>query len=312
MQPRLINGKDKTIIVAITARMGEQVMESHVRSLFPRVELTRRGFVATSVTAGFTLAAGPLVAETIIKTDTEGLTAGDITIPAPDGAIGGYRAMPATGGPFPVVLVVMEVFGLHEYIKDICRRVAKLGYMAVAADLYARQGDLTKLTTIPEIFKIVRAKPDSQLMSDLDATTAWAKASTKGDTTKLGVTGFCWGGRTVWLYGAHNPNLKAGVAWYGILAGQASPELPKFPIDVVPELKAPVLGLYGGADQGIPMDVVERMKAALKAAGKPSEIVVYPDAPHGFNADYRPSYRKEAAEDGWKRMQAWFKEHGVA
>jgi carboxymethylenebutenolidase len=287
-------------------------MNSHLLSLFPNVKFSRRGFVATSITAGFTLAAGPLVAETIITTDTKGLTAGDIKIPTRDGELGGYRAMPATGGPFPVVLVVMEVFGLHEHIKDVCRRLGKLGYLAVAPDLYARQGDLTKLSNIQEIFKIVRAKPDSQLMSDLDATAAWAKASGKGDAAKLGVTGFCWGGRTVWLYATHNPNLKAGVAWYGILAGQPSAELPKFPVDVVADLKAPVLGLYGGADQGIPMDVVQKMQAGLKAAGKPSEIVVYPDTPHAFNADYRPSYRKDKAEDGWKRMQAWFKQHGVA
>lgn len=273
-------------------------MNSHLQSLFPRLKFSRRAFVATSVTAGFTLAAGPLVAETIIKTDTKGLTAGDIKIPTSDGTLGGYRAMPAKGGPFPVVLVVMEVFGLHEYIKDICRRLAKLGYLAVAPDLYARQGDLLKAASIQEIVKIVYAKPDSQLMSDLDANTAWAKASGKGNTAKLGA--------------AHNPNLKAGVAWYGTLAGQTSAEQPNYPIDIVAELKAPVLGLYGGADQGIPIDQIDKMKAEFKAAGKPSEIVVYPDAPHGFNADYRPSYRKGPAEDGWKRMQAWFKQHGVA
>ena len=287
-------------------------MESHVRSLFPRVKFSRRGFVATSITAGFTMAAGPLVAETIIHTDTKGLTAGDIQIPAPDGTIGGYRAMPASGGPLPVILVVMEVFGLHEHIKDICRRLAKLGYLAVAADLYARQGDLLKQTSIQGIMGIVRSKPDKQLMSDLDATVAWAKASGKADIAKLGITGFCWGGRTVWLYAAHSTALKAGVAWYGILAGQHTAELTSFPIDIVPELKAPILGLYGGADQGMPPELIEKMRAEIKAAHKPDEIVVYPGAPHGFNADYRPSYRPEAAKDGWKRMQAWFKQHGVA
>jgi len=291
---------------------GRSSINSHLLSLFPSVKFSRRSFVATSITAGFTLAAGPLIAETIIKTDTKGLTAGDVKIPTGDGTLGGYRAMPAKGGPFPVVLVVMEVFGLHEYIKDICRRLGKLGYLAVAPDLYARQGDLTKATDIQEILKIVLSKPDSQLMSDLDATAAWAKASGKGNSAKLGVTGFCHGGRTVWLYAAHNPNLKAGVAWYGTLAGQPSAELPKFPLDLVGDLKAPVLGLYGGADGGIPMEQIDKMKAELKAAGKPSEIVVYPDTPHGFNADYRPTYRKGPADDGWKRMQAWFKQHGVA
>ena len=287
-------------------------MHSHFESLFPRVKFTRRGFVATSVTAGFTLAAGPLVAETIITTDTKGLTAGDIKIPAPDGTIGGYRAMPATGGPFPVILVVMEVFGLHEHIKDICRRVAKFGYMGVAADLYARQGDLLHQTDIKEIIKIIQAKPDSQLMSDLDASAAWAKASGKGDTTRLGITGFCNGGRTVWLYAAHNPDLDAGVAWYGPLGGPPTANRPKSVLDIVGDLKAPVLGLYGGADPGIPMDQIDKLKAEIKADGKPCQIVVYPDTPHAFNADYRPSYRKGPAEDGWKRMEAWFKQHGVA
>lgn len=287
-------------------------MHDHVRSLFPPIRLSRRGFVATSVTAGFTLAAGPLMAETIIKTDTRGLTAGDIQIPAPDGTIGGYRAMPAQGGPFPVVLVVMEVFGLHEHIKDICRRLAKLGYMGVAPDLYARQGDLLKQTDIQGILKIIQAKPDGQLMSDLDATAAWAKASGKGDTTRLAITGFCNGGRTVWLYAAHNPDLDAAVAWYGQLGGHPSANRPKSVLDIVGQLKAPVLGLYGGADGGIPIDQIDKLKAEIKADKKPCEIVVYPDTGHAFFADYRPSYREGPAQDGWKRMQAWFKHNGVA
>ena len=287
-------------------------MHDHVKSLFPRVTLSRRGFVASSITAGFTLAAGPLMAETIIKTDTNGLTAGDIKIPAPDGTIDGYRAMPATGGPFPVVVVVMEVFGLHEHIKDICRRLAKIGYMGVAPDLYARQGDLAKQTDIKEIMRIVLSKPDSQIMSDLDATVAWAKASGEGDTGKLGITGFCNGGRSVWLYAAHSTQLKAGVAWYGHLGGQPTANRPKSVLELADQIKAPVLGLYGATDGGIPLDQVEKMRAELKAANKPCEIVVYPDTGHAFNADYRPSYRKEAAADGWKRMLAWFKQHGVA
>jgi carboxymethylenebutenolidase len=224
-----------------------------------------------------------------------------------------YRAMPASGGPFPVVLVVQEIFGVHEHIKDVCRRFAKLGYCAVAPELYARQGDVSKMTDIQEIVNSVVAKvPDAQVMTDLDATVTWAEKSGKGDVKRLGITGFCWGGRVVWLYAAHNPRLKAGVAWYGRLVGQATDLTPKYPLDLVSDLKAPVLGLYGGADQGIPNDTVEKMQAALKAAGKPSEIVLYPDTPHGFYADYRASYRKEQAQDGWKRLQEWFKKSGAA
>jgi carboxymethylenebutenolidase len=219
--------------------------------------------------------------------------------------------MPATGGPFPVVLVVQEIFGVHEHIKDICRRLAKLGYFAVAPEMYARQGDVSKLEAFPDILKIVNKVPDSQVMSDLDAAVAWAKAGGKADTAKLAITGFCWGGRIVWLYSAHNPNLKAGVAWYGRLAEKGDELRPKYPIDVVDSLKAPVLGLYGEADNGIPVASVEKMRTALKDAGKPSEIVLYPDTPHAFLADYRPSYRKTQAEDGWKRMLAWFKKYEV-
>src|SRR5262245_32146649 len=221
--------------------------------------------------------------------------------------------MPSSAGPFPTILVVQEIFGVHEHIKDICRRLAKLGYFAVAPELYARQGDVSKLKDISEIIsKVVSKVPDKQVMSDLDATVAWAKKSGKADTDKLGITGFCWGGRIVWLYSAYNPNLKAGVAWYGRLVGKPDELHPKNPIDLVGDLKAPVLGLYGAADMGIPVDNVEKMRKALKDADKPAEIVLYTDTPHGFYADYRPSYRKENAEDGWKRLQAWFKKHGVA
>jgi carboxymethylenebutenolidase len=223
-----------------------------------------------------------------------------------------YRAMPAKGDKFPVVLVVQEIFGVHEHIKDICRRLAKLGYLAVAPELYARQGDVSKLTEFPEILKIVATVPDAQVMSDLDATAAWAKKSGKGDTSKLAVTGFCWGGRIVWLYSAHNKDVKAGVAWYGRLTSAVDDLHPKHPLDIVESLKAPVLGLYGAEDMGIPNDTVEKMQAKLKEAKQPSEIVLYPKTPHGFHADYRPSYRKTEAEDGWKRLQAWFKQHGVA
>ena len=271
-----------------------------------------RQSLVTKLSAGFAMAVLPVSAETI-TTDTEGLEAGDVSIPTAAGRIPAYRAMPKSGKSFPVALVVQEIFGVHEHIKDICRRFAKLGYMAVAPELYARQGDVSKLTDIQEIIaKVVSKVPDAQVMSDLDAATDWAAKSGKGDTRRLGITGFCWGGRITWLYAAHNPKLKAGVAWYGRLVGQASELQPKYPINIAGSLNAPVLGLYGGKDQGIPLDTVEQMRAALKVAGNPSEIVVYPDAGHAFNADYRPSYNKEAAEDGWKRLRQWFKKYGAA
>ena len=287
-------------------------MNEDLLSLLPKTDLTRRGFVVTTLAAGYAMAVQPVAAETI-TTDTGGLTAGAVKIPVPDGEMPAYRAMPESGGPFPVVLVVQEIFGVHEHIKDLCRRLAKLGYLAVAPELYARQGDVSKLTDINEIISTVVSKvPDSQVMSDLDATVAWAKKSGKGNTAKLAVTGFCWGGRIVWLYAAHQPDLKAGVAWYGRLVGKADELHPKHPLELAASLKAPVLGLYGGADTGIPNDTVEQMQKALKDAKSPSEIVLYPDTPHGFNADYRPTYRKTEAEDAWKRMIAWFKKHGVA
>jgi carboxymethylenebutenolidase len=245
-----------------------------------------------------------------ITTDTGGLLAGDTFIPAKDGEIPGYRAMPASGGPFPVALVAYEVFGLQEHIKDICRRFAKVGYLAVAPDLYHRQGEVSKLEDLEGVMKIAMKVPDAQVMSDLDAAVEWA-AKNKGDAKRLGVTGFCWGGRITWLYAAHNPKLKAGVAWYGRLVSDPTELQPKNPIELVPELKAPVLGLYGGQDQGIPLESVERMRARLKEAGNPSEIIVYPDAPHGFFADTRPSYRALDAQDGWKRLLAWFKRFGA-
>jgi carboxymethylenebutenolidase len=258
------------------------------------------------------LAVSPIQQATTITTDTNGLTAGEVKIPVKDGEIPAYRAMPAGKKNLPTVLVVQEIFGVHEHIKDICRRFAKLGYLAVAPELYARQGDVSKLQNIAEIRPIVSKVPDEQVMSDLDAAAAWAKKN--GGTDKLGVTGFCWGGRIVWLYAAHNPKLKAGVAWYGQVTPPQNPNplQPKAPIEVVPQLKAPVLGLYGGKDTGIPTANVEKMQEALKAAKKPSEIIIYPNAPHGFHADYRPSYTKADAEDGWKRLLEWFKKHGVA
>lgn len=274
-------------------------------------EVTRRQFVVTTLGVGFALAAQPVSAQTI-TTDANGLDAGEVKIPVKDGEIPAYRAMPAKGNRFPVALVVQEIFGVHEHIKDICRRFGKLGYMAIAPELYARQGDVSKISDINEIIsKVVSKVPDDQVMSDLDATVAWAAKTGKADASRLGITGFCWGGRIVWLYSAHSPQLKAGVAWYGRLVGTPDPLHAKNPIDLVGSLHAPVLGLYGGQDTGIPLDTVEKMRVALKAALNLSEIVVYPEAPHGFNADYRPSYRKEAADDGWKRLQDWFKKNGA-
>jgi carboxymethylenebutenolidase len=285
-------------------------MHPELLSLMPKMDFTRRDFVVTSLAAGFALAVQPVSAE-MITTDTKGLEAGEVKISVKDGDMPGYRAMPASGGPFPTVLVVQEIFGVHEHIKDICRRLAKLGYFAVAPELYARQGDVSKLSDMQEIFKIVKTVPDDQVMSDLDASVEWAKKSGKADTSRLAVTGFCWGGRIVWLYSAHNKNMKAGAAWYGRLITDKDDLHPRNPIDVVISLNAPVLGLYGAADTGIPVSTVETMRAALKEAKKPSEIVVYPDTPHAFYADYRPSYRKEQADDAWKKMLDWFKKNGL-
>ena len=288
--------------------------ESDLRSLSPKTDFSRREMIAvTGLAAGFAVAVQPIAAQTAISTDTNGLEAGEVKVRTSDGDIPAYRAMPAGNGPFPVVLVVQEIFGVHEHIKDLCRRLAKVGYMAVAPELYARQGDVSKIGDMQQIIRDVVSKvPDRQVMSDLDATVAFAKDSGRGDTARLGITGFCWGGRIVWLYAAHNPNLKAGVAWYGRLVGDATVTTPKHPVQLAAELKAPVLGLYGAADQGIPVSTVDQMKQACAAANKTCEFVVYPDTPHAFNADYRPSYREGPAKDGWQRMLAWFKSHGVA
>lgn len=274
-------------------------------------EVTRREFMTTTLAAGFALAVQPISAQTI-TTDSNGLRAGEVRIPVSGGAMPAYRAMPVSGGAYPVVLVVHEIFGVHEYIKDVCRRLAKLGYLAIAPELYARQGDVSKLASIEVIVSQVVSKvPDAQVLADLDAAAAWAQQSGNGDPDKLGITGFCWGGRMVWLYAAHNPKLRAGVAWYGRLIGVPDTLHPKNPVDVVASLHAPVLGLYGGADAGIPAETVEQMRQALKAANNPSEIMVYPDTPHGFHADYRDSYRAQPAADGWRRLREWFKQHGV-
>ncbi|MGV3626451.1 MAG: dienelactone hydrolase family protein [Betaproteobacteria bacterium] len=276
-----------------------------------RTTVTRREFVAGSLAAGFALAVQPVSAQTMITTDTTGLTAGEVQITTGNGDIPAYRAMPAGGKALATILVVQEIFGVHEHIKDVCRRFAKAGYLAIAPEMYYRQGDVSKLKDNKEIFAMVVSKvPDAQVMSDLDAAVAWA-AKNGGDGKRIGITGFCWGGRITWLYTAHNKNVKAGVAWYGRLVGDATEMTPKHPLDVVDQINAPVLGLYGGADAGIPNDTVDRMNAALKEKGKPSMIHLYPDTPHAFHADYRPSYRKAQADDGWKRATEWFKKHGV-
>jgi carboxymethylenebutenolidase len=275
----------------------------------------RRRFVRTAVGSGFAAATLPIAAQTVVKTDDAGLVAGEVTIPVGDFKMPAYRAAPANRTNAPVVLVVSEIFGVHEYIADVARRFAKAGCFAIAPELFVRQGDATSYGEIGKLIAEVISKvPDAQVMADLDASVAWAR--TQGaDTGKVGVTGFCWGGRITWLYAAHSPAVKAGVAWYGRVVGQGNPLQPKNPVDVAAGLHGPVLGLYGEKDTGIPLDGVEQMKRALAAGGaaaKKSEFVVYPDAPHAFHADYRPSYRQAAAEDGWKRCLAWFKAHGVA
>lgn len=281
-------------------------------SLLPAARLDRRGFVTTLAAAGFALAVQPVQASTAISTDATGLSTGDATIAVEGGALPVYFARPASGSNLPVVLVVQEIFGVHEHIKDVCRRFAKEGYCAIAPELYARQGDVSKFTDYREIFaQVVSKVPDTQVMSDLDAAIEWAAKAGSGDPARVAVTGFCWGGRITWLYAAHNPRLKAGVAWYGRLVGQPTDLQPQYPLDVAAQLKAPVLGLYGDKDQGIPLEDVEKMRAALAAAKQPSEIVVFPEAPHGFHADYRPSYRADAARDAWARCLAWFRRHGV-
>ncbi|MDO5623491.1 MAG: dienelactone hydrolase family protein [Pseudomonadota bacterium] len=279
---------------------------------------TRRAAVAVGLGAGYAAAALPVMAQTVVHTPADGLTAGPVRIDVNGFALPAYRAQPAGTKGLPVVLVLSEIFGVHAYIQDTVRRLARAGYLAVAPELFVRQGDAAAYTEMPRLISEVIAKvPDAQVLADLDATVAWAAAH-GGDTRRLGVTGFCWGGRQTWLYAAHNPQVKAGVAWYGRLVGEATALAPRHPVDVAGRLHGPVLGLYGGADTGIPLETVERMKAALAAAGergnaaaRASTFVVYPDAPHAFHADYRPSYRQAAADDGWKRALAWLQQHGV-
>jgi carboxymethylenebutenolidase len=283
-----------------------------VRNVMPPLEFSRRELVVTALASGFALAVRPVNAQTVITTDSAGLTAGEIKIPTKDVELPGYRAMPGRGSGFPTVLVVQEVFGVHEHIKDLCRRLAKLGYFAISAELYARQGDVHNVTDIKALMPIVQQVPDAQVMSDLDACVAYARASGKANSGKLAITGFCWGGRIVWLYAAHNPELKAGAAWYGRLVGDPTELQPRNPIDIAGELKAPVIAFYGGKDRGITSESIERMRGALENSKLKHELAVFPDAEHGFNADYRPSYNPEDAKAAWQQMLGWFKQFGAA
>jgi carboxymethylenebutenolidase len=290
----------------------DDAVHEHLASHEPARPLSRRGFVTATLSTGFALSVSPVQAQTVIKTGADGLTAGAVKIPVKDGEIPAYRAMPAGRTRLATILVVHEIWGVREYIQDVCRRLAKLGYLAVAPELFARAGDVGKAESVAVIMRdFVPKTSAAQVDGDLDATAAWA-ASHGGDASRLGVTGFCWGGQFTLMYAAHNPKLKAAVAWYGPLAAARVPG-DKTALQIASEIRVPVLGLYGGKDQGIPASQIDELRKQLKAGGnEQSEIVVYPDAGHGFHADYRPSYEKEAAADGWKRMIAWFKAHGLS
>ncbi|MCA0326379.1 MAG: dienelactone hydrolase family protein [Proteobacteria bacterium] len=279
---------------------------------------SRRSALKLGLGVGYAAAAMPIMAQTAIKTPSDGLTVGEVTIEVGGFKMPAYRAQPAGKTGLPVVLVISEIFGVHEHIADVARRFARQGYLAIAPELFVRQGDAQSYGEIAKLqAEVISKVPDAQVMGDLDATVAWAAAQ-GADVNRLGITGFCWGGRITWLYAAHSEKIKAGVAWYGRLVGTASDLTPRHPVDLAAKLNGPVLGLYGGADTGIPLDTVEKMKAALADAGAKgnkaaaaSRFVVYDDAPHAFHADYRPSYRKAAAEDGWTKALAWFKQNGV-
>ena len=295
--------------------MTDPVNQAEFDSLTPSQAFTRRNFVQTAIGSGFAAAVLPVVAQNVITTPSDGLTVGEVMIDVNGFKMPAYRAAPAGGKNLPVVLVISEIFGVHEHIADVAKRFARLGYLAIAPEMFVRQGDAGSYGEIAKLqAEVISKVPDAQVMGDLDATVAWAAAN-GGDTARLGITGFCWGGRITWLYAAHNPAVKAGVAWYGRLVGNATALTPRHAVDLAGELKGPVLGLYGEKDTGIPLETVEKMKVALaagSAAAKRSEFVVYPDAPHAFHADYRPSFRPAAAQDGWARCLAWFKANGVA
>jgi carboxymethylenebutenolidase len=292
------------------------VQQADFDTLVPATgDFRRRDFVRTALGAGFAASVLPVAAQTVVKTGSDGLVEGEVMVDVAGFKMPVYRAAPAGRTGLPLVLVVSEILGVHEHIADVARRFARAGYLAIAPELFVRQGDAQSYGEVGKLIAEVISKvPDAQVMSDLDACLAWARAE-GADTRRTGVTGFCWGGRITWLYAAHNPAVKAGVAWYGRLVGQPSALTPRHPVDLAASLHGPVLGLYGGQDPGIPLDTVEQMKAALaagSAAARKSSFVVYPDAPHAFHADYRPSYRREAAEDGWKRCLEWFRAQGVA
>ena len=290
-------------------------MITDVESLLGQSSLSgpdgRRGFLKVALGTGFAVAALPVVAQNVIRTDATGLVSGTILVKIGGQDVPVYAAQPEGKTGLPVILVISEIFGVHEHIADMARRFAKQGYLALAPDLFVRQGDATKAPSMPELMKnIVGKTPDAQVMSDLDAIVDWARQN-GGDTARLGITGFCWGGRITWLYAAHNPAVKAGVAWYGRLVGDSTPITPQHPVDIAPMLKAPILGLYGAKDTGISQESIATMKAALAKGTSKSEFVVYPDSGHAFNADYRPSYVAADARDGYARCLAWFKANGV-
>ena len=287
-------------------------LEQDMKGMLPEKEFDRRDFIWTALGASAALAVSAPVSAQVITTDADGLIAEDVSIPTPTGNIRGYHAMPAKGSRFPVVLVAAEIFGLNHYMKDICRRLAKSGYYAIVPDLYARTADLTTFKSMAEIRPIVNSKYDTELIADYDSTVEFARASGKADLARMGITGFCRGGRTPLVYASWNRNLKATVAWYGPVGGERNQYTPKTVMDVVAEIRSPILGLYGAKDAGVPIAQVEQFFAALKAQGTPAELVVYPEAGHGFHADFRPdNYRKADAEDGWKRMLAWYAKYGV-
>ena len=286
-------------------------LEQDIKGMLPEKNFDRRDFIWTALGASAALAVSNASAQGVV-TDSTGIEAADITIPVANGQLRGYRAMPLTNGPFPVVLVAAEIFGLNNYVKDVCRRLAKEGYYAIVPDLYSRKVDLTTIKSMAEIMPIVHSKFDTELIADYDATVEFARASFKGDVTRMAITGFCRGGRTMLVYASANPTLKAAAAWYGPVGGTANEFTPKSAMDRVADIKVPVLGLYGGKDAGIPVEPVEKFFAALKAQGTPAELVIFPEAGHGFHADFRPdNYRKADADAGWAKMLAWFRKYGA-
>jgi carboxymethylenebutenolidase len=283
---------------------------SEFDAMRPPTSWSRRGFVTTSLATGFALSWQPVSAETI-TTDSNGLTVAEVKVPTADGEMPAYQAMPASGGPFPTVLVIQEAWGVHEHIRDLCRRLGKAGYFAISSELWARQGNAAAAKDQAETMAMMTSVPADQVMSDLDATVIYAKSTGKADTKRLGVTGFCWGGWATWMYAAHQPGLKAAVSWYGT-DRKITELIPQNPVDVIPDLKCPVLAFYGGQDKSNPMETIQKREDICKAAGKTCEFKVYPDAQHGFNADYRPSYNEADAKDAWGLMLDWFKKYGVA